>query len=255
MTELSKSAFSSFDGTELAIHRQGAGKPVILLHGLFSSADMNWIKWGHAKRLAEAGFEAIMLDFRVHGESEAPNDPAAFPSGVLVRDVAALIDHLGLSDGEYDLVGFSLGARTSIHGCATGALHPRRLIACGMGVAGLAEWEKRSAFFKRVIDEFDTIERGDPAYLSRQFLKSQGVDRVAARLLLNAFEDLDPAVLSNVEASTLVLCGDKDEDNGSAADLAELLPNAEYQTVPGGHLDSATKPELGEAIVEYLRTS
>ncbi|TRD12429.1 alpha/beta hydrolase [Erythrobacter insulae] len=245
--------FETFDGTELALHREGEGKPVVLLHGLFSSSHMNWIKWGHAARLAEAGFEAIMLDFRVHGDSASPTDPAAYPAGVLVRDVAALIDHLGVFDHEYDLVGFSLGARTSIHACAAGVLAPRRLVACGMGVAGLAEWEKRSAFFKRVIDEFDTIERGDPAYLSRQFLKSQGVDRVAARLLLNAFENLDPAMLSNIHVPTLVLCGENDQDNGSAEELARLLPDARYQTVPGGHLDSATKPELGAAIVEYLQ--
>ncbi|MBV7266848.1 alpha/beta fold hydrolase [Erythrobacter ani] len=244
--------FASFDGTELAVHRLGEGRPVVLLHGLFSSAAMNWIKWGHAEKLAEAGFTAIMLDFRVHGESASPTDPAAYPARVLVRDAAALIEHAELEDGGYDLVGFSLGARTAIHGCATGVLRPRRLIACGMGVAGLADWQRRSAFFKRVIDEFDTIERGDPAYLSRQFLKSQGVDRVAARLLLDAFEDLDAAMLSDIDQPSLVVCGEKDDDNGSAEDLARLLPNALYLEIPGGHLDSATKPELGDAIVEFL---
>lgn len=244
--------FTSFDGTRLAVHRTGAGRPVILLHGLFSSGQMNWIKWGHDERLAAAGFEAIMLDFRVHGDSEAPQDPASYPPGVLVRDVAALIDHLGLADGEYDLAGFSLGARTSVHGCATGAFTPRRLVLAGMGVAGLADWTRRSAFFRRVIDEFDTITRDDPAWLSRQFLKSQGVDRIAARLLLNAFEDLDIATLANVTMPTLVICGDRDQDNGSARDLAELLPDAIYEEVPGSHLDSATKPDLGEGIVRFL---
>lgn len=244
--------FASFDGTELAVHRMGEGRPVVLLHGLFSSADMNWIRWGHAERLAGAGFEAIMLEFRVHGMSEAPQDASAYPKGVLVRDAAALVEHCDLAEGEYDLVGFSLGARTAIHACASGVLHPRRLVACGMGVSGLTEWESRATFFKRVIDEFDTIERGDPAYLSRQFLKSQGVDRVAARNLLGAFENLDPAMLSNIAIPTLILCGDKDEDNGSAEELAGMLPDARYETVPGGHLDSATKPELGEAIVRFL---
>jgi pimeloyl-ACP methyl ester carboxylesterase len=247
------SHFASFDGTELAIHRQGQGRPVILLHGLFSSAHMNWIKWGHATLLAEAGFEAIMLDFRVHGKSAAPHDPASYPKGVLMRDVAALADHLALDDGAYDLVGFSLGARTALHACANGVLVPRRLVACGMGVSGLIDWQRRSAFFTRVIDEFDTITRDDPAYLSRQFLKSQGVDRLAAKLLLGAFDDLDPALLTNIKVPTLVLCGERDEDNGSASDLAALLPNARYQTVPGGHLDSATKPELGSGIVDFLK--
>ncbi len=252
MTDPTSTIFPSFDGSELAVHRIGEGLPVVLLHGLFSSADMNWIKWGHAQRLADAGFEAIMLDFRVHGESAAPTDPAAYPPGVLVRDIVSLIDHLGLEDGEYDLAGFSLGARTSLHAVASQVLVPRKLVVAGMGVSGLSEWQKRSAFFKRVIDEFDTITRDDPAYYSRQFLKSQGVDRVAARLLLDAMGDLDLSALANVTMPTLVVCGEKDQDNGSASDLADLLPNATYREVPGAHLDSATKPELGEAIVEFL---
>ena len=244
--------FTSFDGTRIAVHSAGAGRPVILLHGLFSSAQMNWIKWGHDTRLAAAGFRVIMPDFRVHGDSDAPHDPAAYPPQVLVRDIAALIDYLGLGEGEYDLGGFSLGARTAVHGCATGVFAPRRLVIAGMGVSGLADWKRRAGFFTRVIDEFDTITRDDPAWLSRQFLKSQGVDRVAARLLLGAFEDLDLATLANITCPALVISGDRDEDNGSSQDLAALLANATYAEIPGGHLDSATKPELGEGIVRFL---
>ena len=244
--------FESFDGTRLAVHRTGAGRPVVLLHGLFSSAYMNWIKWGHDVRLAEAGFEAIMLDFRVHGDSAAPRDPAAYPAGVLVRDAAALAEHLGLEAGEFDLVGFSLGARTAIHAVGHGILEPRRLAICGMGVAGLAEWERRAAHFKRVIDEFDTIKPGDPAYVARTFLKSQGVDRVAARLLLDAMDDFDIARLANITMPTGVICGDEDQDNGSAVELAAALPDAVYIEVPGNHLNSVTKPDLGEAIAGFL---
>ncbi len=249
---MSVERFTSFDGTGLAVHIQGEGRPVILLHGLFSSAHMNWIKWGHDTRLAAGGFRVIMPDFRVHGDSDAPHDPAAYPPQVLVRDIAALIDHLGLEDGEYDLGGFSLGARTAVHGCARGVFAPRRLVIAGMGVSGLAEWQRRAGFFTRVIDEFDTITRDDPAWLSRQFLKSQGVDRAAARLLLGAFEDLDLASLANITCPALVICGDRDEDNGSAQELAALLANAVYAEIPGGHLDSATRPELGEGILRFL---
>lgn len=245
-------SFASFDGTRLAIHRAGEGRPVILLHGLFSSAHMNWIKWGHDALLAEAGFEAIMLDFRVHGDSEAPHDRGSYPDGVLVRDAAALVDHLGMAPGEYDLVGFSLGARTAIHAVANGVLAPRRLAVCGMGIEGLAEWERRAAHFKRVIDEFDTIKPGDPAYVARTFLKSQGVDRVAARLLLDAMDEFDLASLANITIPTAVICGDEDQDNGSAQDLAAQLPKAAYTEVPGTHLNSVTKPDLGEAIVRFL---
>ncbi|MDG6078362.1 alpha/beta fold hydrolase [Erythrobacter litoralis] len=242
--------FESFDGTRLALHRMGEGAPFVLLHGLFSSAEMNWIKFGHAERIAAMGYEVLMLDFRVHGDSEAPQDRGRYPENVLVRDVAALINYLGLD--KYDLGGFSLGARTSLHTVANGVLEPRRLVTGGMGTAGLGEWAKRSAFFKRVIDDFDSIERGDPAYFSMQFLKSQGTDRVAARHLLDTMPDLDLAKLANVTMPTLVVCGDEDRDNGSAEELARLLPRADYVEVPGTHMGSVTKPELGIAIADWL---
>ena len=243
--------FESFDGTRLAVHRVGSGQPLVLLHGLFSSAEMNWIKWGHADRLAAAGYDVIMPDFRVHGESESPENPEKYPKNVLVRDVAALIEHLGLDD--YVLGGFSLGARTSLHAVGNGVLSPERLIIGGMGVAGVADWNRRSAFFKRVIDEFDDIKPGDPAYYSKQFLKSQGVHRTAARLLLDTMTDLDKAKLANITMPTLVVCGDEDTDNGNAEELAALLPDATYVETPGAHLVSATKPEMGEAMVNWLK--
>ncbi len=243
--------FASFDGTQLALHRAGSGTPFVLLHGLFSSAQMNWIKWGHAEAIAANGYEVLMLDFRVHGDSEAPHDPAKYPENVLVRDVVALIHHLGLDT--YVLGGFSLGARTSLHAVAQGMLDPQRLVVGGMGTAGLGEWSKRSAHFMRVIDEFENIPRGDPAYFSMQFLKSQGVDRVAARLLLQTLPDMELDALANVTMPTLVVCGDEDRDNGSAQELAELLPDAEYREVPGTHMSSVTKPDLGRAIADWLK--
>ena len=193
-----------------------------------------------------------MLDFRAHGESDAPHDPAAYPKGVLVRDVAALADHLGLAPGGFDLVGFSLGARTAIHAVAYGVIEPRRLAICGMGVSGLSQWQRRAAHFKRVIDEFDTIGPGDPAYVARTFLKSQGVDRVAARLLLDAMDDFDLAQLANITMPAALICGADDQDNGSAEELAAMLPEATHYEVPGTHLNSVTKPDLGDAIVRFL---
>ena len=65
--------------------------------------------------------------------------------------------------------------------------------------------------------------------------------------------DLETSLLDNVTMPTLVVCGEEDEDNGSATDLAELLPDGHYEEVPGNHLMSATKPEMGEAIVKWLR--
>ncbi len=86
----------SFDGTRLAVTIMGEGRPVLLLHGLFSNADMNWVRYGAAQKLVDAGFRLILPDLRGHGASDAPADPAAYPPDVLARDVEALVDALGL---------------------------------------------------------------------------------------------------------------------------------------------------------------
>ena len=241
--------FPGFDGAPLALTRLGKGRPVVLLHGLFSSAHVNWVRYGTAAQLAQAGFACLMPDLRAHGASAAPHDPAAYPADVLARDAAALVAHLGLDD--FDLVGFSLGSRTAARSVIRG-MAPRRLVLAGMGLEGLAGWNRRQDFFRDVIDRFGTIRLGDPAYMAQQFLKTSNTDRVAVRLLLGTMEDTAPDALAAITMPTMVLCGDKDDDNGSADRLSRALPRATRVTIPGTHMSSVTMPDMGSALVEFL---
>ena len=77
--------WTASDGVELTYYEVGSGRSVILLHGLFSDAHMNWIKFGHAARIAAAGFRVIMPDHRALGASGKPHDPAAYGPGVLAQ--------------------------------------------------------------------------------------------------------------------------------------------------------------------------
>lgn len=250
MTSTTKTTrIPSFDGTELAVHRVGDGRPVVLVHGLFSSAEMNWIKYGHAEKLAKAGFEAIMPDLRAHGQSDAPEDPAAYPRDVLVQDLKAVVASLGVED--YDLVGFSLGARTSARGVVEG-LTPRRLVLAGMGIEGLDNWDRRAAFFVDMLERYDSIERGDPAFFAYSFFKTMKMNRAAARLLLGAVDDIGRGDLARITMPTLVLCGDEDRDNGDPVALADALPDAKFEEIPGTHMGCVVKPALGRAIEGFL---
>ena len=243
--------FTAPDGTRLDWRGMGpaAGRPLLLLHGLFSSAEVNWIKYGTAATLAAAGHRLIMPDLRAHGSSEAPHDPAAYPEDVLVADALALVAGLNLTD--YDLGGFSLGARTAVRSVLAG-LTPRRLILGGMGLEGLSGWARRSHHFLDAIDRFGTIPHGDPAFMAQAFMKTMKVDRTAARLLLQSVDDTPAEALSAITMPTLVVCGADDQDNGSAPALAEALPHATYAEIPGNHMSCVTKPELGAAMAEFL---
>lgn len=249
MTGVRTERVASFDGVELAVHREGKGRPVLLLHGLFSSAQMNWIRFGHASRLAEAGFEAVMPDLRAHGESDKPHDPEAYPRDVLVRDVEAIVEALALD--AFDLVGFSLGARTAARAAIAG-VSPRRLVLAGMGLEGLAGWDRRAAFFIDAIDRAADVKHGDPAFMTVQFMKTMKVDRTAARLLLGSVDDSSREDLAGITMPTLVVCGADDRDNGSPQALADALPDARFEEVPGTHMSSVTEPALGKAVAAFL---
>ena len=251
MTDVETHYWTASDGIQLAWREAGQGRPVILLHGLFSDSQMNWIKFGHAERIAAQGVRVIMPDLRAHGLSGKPHEHVHYPQLVLARDLVELIEHLELS--EYDLGGFSLGARTVIE-AVIGGVRPRRAILSGTGLDVLTNWDRRSSFYIEAINSFDQVSRGDPHWFAVQFMKTMKVDREAARLLLGTMRDREDkhGLIDAFTMPTLVLCGSEDQDNGSAPELASILPDASYAEVPGTHMSSVTKPEFGEEIARFL---
>ena len=249
MAALTSHAFDAPDGTRLAWRELGEGRPVVLIHGLFSSAEVNWIKYGHAALVAARGFRVIMPDLRAHGDSDAPTDPGRYPPDVLVDDQRALISHLDLAD--YDLGGYSLGGRT-VARLLIGGERPRRAVIAGMGLDGLLDPEPRAATFRRIVENMGTYERGDPQFMVQQFLRTTGGNPAALLPLLGSFVASPREALAAIATETLVLTGAEDDENGSAQAVAELLPRARLATVPGGHMSCITRPEFGQAIAAFL---
>lgn len=237
------------DGVEIAVRETGEGRPLLLIHGYFSEADTNWIRYGHAAMLDGAGFRVIMPDLRAHGHSGKPHDPGHYPRDILADDQFALIEHLGLSD--FDLGGYSLGGRTVARMLARGC-RPRRAIISGMGLKGLTDTGARAGHFRHVLTHLGEHPRGSPAFMAEAFLKTTGGDPVALLRILDTFVDTPVETLGSFDLSIAVICGAEDDDNGSAAELAATLPQGKLITVPGNHMSAVTKPELGQAMVEFL---
>jgi pimeloyl-ACP methyl ester carboxylesterase len=241
--------FTAPDGTRLAWHETGEGRPVLLLHGLFSDARTNWIRFGHAAEMASRGLRVIMADLRAHGESAKPHEAEAYPPDVLAHDGFALIRHLGLTD--YDLGGYSLGARTSARMVIMGA-RPRRLVIGGMGLRGLLDTGRRSEHFRTILTGLGTHQRGSPEWLAEAFLKTTGGDPQALLPLLGSFVDSTKAEVRSIAVPTLVVAGADDQDNGHVGELAGVLPDARLVETPGGHMSAVTKPEFGRAMADFL---
>jgi len=250
-TEFSTHRFASFDGVELAWHEMGApdARPLVLIHGYFSDAFTNWIRYGHAARIAAAGYRVIMPDLRAHGQSAKPHDPAAYPPDVLAQDGFALIAHLGLSS--YDLGGYSLGARTSVRMLVGGAV-PGRAVIAGMGLQGLINTGDRAGHFRHILTNLGSHQRGSPEWMAEAFLKTTKGDPVALLRILDSFVDTPVADIESLDLPVLVLSGEDDDDNGSHAALAGALPDAVVCEIPGGPMSAVIRPELGEEIARFL---
>lgn len=251
MIEAVAHRFNAPDGVTLAWQEMGEGRPVVLIHGLFSNGFTNWIRYGHATKLVAAGFRVILPDLRGHGLSGAPHESAAYPPDVLADDGMALIHHLGLEPGGYDLGGYSLGARTTARMLVRGAA-PRRAILAGMGLDGMRRTGTRADFFRAVLRGIGTHPQGSAEWMAEAFLKTTGGDPQALLPLLDSFVDTSEAELGSFAVPTLVLCGIDDQDNGSAEALAGLLQQGRYRAIPGNHMSAVARPELGDALVDFL---
>lgn len=248
-TEFLVKHFRGRDGLELAYHEMGTGRPLVLIHGFFSTPTINWIRYGHAAKIAARGHRLIMPSLRGHGDSSKPHDAVFYPPDVLADDGLALLEHLDLTD--YDLGGYSLGARTTVRMLARGA-SPGRAIVAGMGLDGITNTAGRGGYFRNLLTHLGTFKPGSAEWLAEAFMKTAGGDPVALLHVLDTSVDTPPEALARINTPTLVVSGAEDNDNGSAESLAAAVPNGRHVVIPGNHMSAVTKPELGSAIADYL---
>jgi pimeloyl-ACP methyl ester carboxylesterase len=241
--------FQAGDGLRLAYRELGEGRPMVLIHGFFSTAAVNWIRYGHADHIAALGYRVVMPDLRGHGDSSKPHDPSAYPPDVLADDGLALVEHLGLED--YDLGGYSLGGRTTVRMLVRGA-KPKRAIVAGLGWQGIVDMTGRGTFFRRVLNNLGSFQRGSAEWMAEVFLKTVGGDPVALLGVLDTFVDTPRSDVERIDTPTLVAVGDEDRDTGSGEELAAALRHGQYASIPGNHMSAVTKPELGIAMGKFL---
>lgn len=245
---LSRRTVVAPDGAELSVLEGGQGPAVVLVHGFIASAERNWVAPGVAGALLDAGLRVVAPDLRGHGESARPETREAWPRDVLARDLQAVV--AACAPGAYDLVGYSLGARTAVRG-VVGGLRPRRLVLGGMGDTGIMEAGARAEMFRRSL----LAAPGDPDPAARTIaamVAQQGLSRPALLGVLDSFAETTADQLRAISIPARVICGDRDRDNGSGAALAALLADAQFVEVPGDHLTAVIAPELTRAVVEFV---
>ncbi|SEP96302.1 Pimeloyl-ACP methyl ester carboxylesterase [Devosia sp. YR412] len=219
------------DGLNLAYQSFGDGLPVLCIHGFASSGKVNWIDTGWVETLTAAGYRAIILDNRGHGDSDKPYDPERYYPQQMADDALALLDHLGIE--RVAILGYSMGARISAF---LAYEHPER-VACaifgGMGmnlINGLSDGNDIIAGLRAPALAGLTHPT---ARQFRIFAEHTGADREAlAACMETSRQPMARADVRRIDVPVLVAVGEADDMAGSPEPLAELLPQGEAFTIP-----------------------
>jgi non-heme chloroperoxidase len=101
---MAKFAVGAENGLPIELHYtdHGEGQPVVLMHG-WATSGRAWE--AQVPALVQAGYRVISYDRRGFGQSSQPWN--GYEYDTFTADLAALLDHLGLTDAI--LVGFSMG--------------------------------------------------------------------------------------------------------------------------------------------------
>jgi 3-oxoadipate enol-lactonase len=248
------------DDAVLFARQLGAGRPLVLLHGLLVSGEMFTPM---AERLA-ARHRLVIPDLRGHGRSAGLLGP--YPVERLAADVTRLLDRLGVARA--DVVGYSQGGAVAQQLARTDPQRVRRLVlactfACNLLSARervdalLSPWLLRAIGPGRMAGLIaragggPRLTREQTATLRRLLAANDRRTAVRAYRAMLAFDSR--AWLGEVTAPALVVCGSADTGvpKSHAEMLARGIPNAELRTIQGaGHFMAWTHTEQFADVVE-----
>lgn len=246
--------FHSFDsdGVEIAFLDEGAGDPVLLIHGFASNATVNWVDTGWVRTLTQAGRRVIAIDNRGHGRSAKLYDPARYGAPVMAEDARRLLDHLGL--GRADVMGYSMGARITAFLAMGHAARVRSAIFAGLGinmVRGLAG----TGPIAHALEAPSIDDVTNPtARTFRAFAEQTKSDRLALAACIRSSRDpITAEALGRITCPVLVAVGTLDVIGGSASELAALIPGARALDIPDrDHMKAVGDRVYKDGVAAFL---
>lgn len=268
---------ATHDGGEIHVVEQGAGRPIVLLHGVL----LQWSVWSAVFALMSSRSRVIAWDMRGHGESIAGSDGVSLDA--VGDDLAMVLDELDLHDAI--VVGHSMGGMAIGHFVRRhpDTLHERVAGLCFLATSASALARKMNRGSLKTVYGvagralIAGLRRPNPRYgwsdnnMSAVMLRTafgpdataETVDAVRRMVAAvptatmiqagNALASHDERVgLREIDVPTVVVVGDVDRITppDHAEELAEIVPGAELHVLGGvGH---QVMQEAPHELVEIL---
>ena len=243
------------DGVDIYYEVHGSGPALLLTHGYSSTSAM----WKEQIAPLSRHHKLVLWDMRGHGQSDYPEDPAAYSEALTIADMAALLDEVDAANAIVG--GLSLGGYMSL---AFYRAHPERvraLLIIDTG-PGFKKDDARDAWNKRAHETGDRFEREGLAVLkslSRDRSEASHRDALglarAARGMLTQRDARVIEALPDIKVPSLIVVGADDTPFLAAADyMAAKIPGASKVVIPAaGHAVNIDQPRAFiDAVLPFL---
>ena len=242
------------DGVKIYYEVHGDGPAVLLSHGYSATSAM----WAGQVDVLRRSHRLVIWDMRGHGNSDSPDDPAAYSQALTTADMAALLDAIEAPTAV--IGGLSMGGYMSL---AFNVDYPARVDALMLFDTGpgYRSDEGRAGWNRTAMKRAETLETEGLAALGSsaevkvsRHRSAQGLAH-AARGMLAQTDGRVMASLPHIRVPTLVLAGALDQPFLAATDyMAAKIPGAERVILDGaGHASNIDRPrEFNAAVTGFL---
>ena len=241
---------------------EGQGPPLVLAHWSSDTSEV-WRKLGYVDALKN-DFSLILYDARGYGKSDQPHEPSEYESRLMVRDVVAVLDDLGIGKAHY--FGYSMGARTGFRIATQCA---ERFVSFILGGCSPYTGKAESQFLDDVLEDFNMILADPEAAVRKRektlghslteeerksFLSNDAKAIIASATGRFSWPALSDSELSSIPVPCLVYCGEADPAHRGAKESVNHIPQAKFVSVPGlDHTQAfVQKDEVLPAIKRFL---
>jgi len=228
MAQETKGKYAVVNGLKMYYEVHGSGKPLLLLHGAFGTAD----GWAPVLPTLEKNHQVIIVEMQGHGHT-ADRD-AALSYEQMADDAAALLKELKIDKA--DVFGYSLGGGAAL---ALAIRHPESVGK--LAVLGTTAGSTKETFYPDVFKQFDLM---NPETFAPPELKDP-YDKVApdpkkwpvlvskVKTFAQNFKGFSEAQVRSIKAPTLIMVGDRDAvTTEHAVHMQRLIGNSQLAVFP-----------------------
>jgi pimeloyl-ACP methyl ester carboxylesterase len=242
------------DGVEIAYEVEGEAKPVLLIHGFASSAQVNWRSTSWIKMLIAAGYQPITFDNRGHGASGKLYDPTAYSAPIMAEDGRRLLDHLKIDKAH--VMGYSMGARIAAFLAIAHPARVRSLVLAGLA-ANLIKGIGGAEEIAEALEAPSLADVSSPqARPFRVFAEQTKSDlKALAACIRSARQIITLEELARITAPALIVAGELDDTAGPVEPLVKAISGARGVTVPGrNHMSTVGDGRFKQAVLEFFQS-